>query len=87
MPIIAKYPANSLHTVTNIENTRFDSDSKKIMVDYMEHNKQYVRFGTVFGLDGIKRIMAKSVFNLIKRTELHFTFSKEQAIEWLLKQE
>ena len=87
MPIIAKHPANSLYTITNIENTRFDTDSKKTMADYMEHNKKYVRSGAVFGLDGIKRIMAQSVLNLIKRTEMHFAFSKEQAIEWLLKQE
>jgi len=87
MPIIAKYPTNSLYTITNIENTRFDSDTKKIMADYMDHNKQYVRFGAVFGLDGIKKIMAKSIFAMSKRKDLYYAFSKEQAIEWLQKQE
>jgi len=86
LPIIEKYPPDSLYTITNISDTRFDSVSKKIMAGYMEHNSRYVKYGAVIGLDGIKKIMAKSAFRLSGRTNMHFAFSKEQATEWLLEQ-
>ena len=86
-PVIAKHPENSLYTITNVENIRFDTKSKEIVAEYMTHNKPYVRFGTVIGIDGIKKIMINAIFALSGRSNMHFAFTKEQAIEWLLKQE
>ena len=85
-PLIANYPGCSVYTITNIENVRFDTDSKKLFTRYMEHNKPYVKYGAVFGLDGIKKIMASTVFAQSGRKNMVFAFSKEQAIELLLKQ-
>ena len=87
MPVIEKYPLNSLYTITNVENTRFDSESKNSLRDYLKHNSLYVKYGTVIGMDGIKKIMAKSMFQVAGRTNMHFAFTKEQAIEWLMKQD
>jgi len=86
-PIIAKYPPMSLYTITNVENIRFDSGSKEIVANYMRNNKPYVKHGAVIGLDGIKKIMISSLFKLSGRGDLHFAFSKEQAVEWLLEQD
>ena len=85
--VIAKYPPNSLYTITHIDSVKFDSELKKIIAEYMGHNKLYVKYGVVIGLDGIKKIIAKSIFKICGRTNMHFAFSKEQAIEWLLQQE
>ena len=87
MPEIAKYPENSLYTITNVDNIRFDTKSKEIVAQYMVSNKPYVRFGSVIGIDGIKKIMINAIFTLSGRNNMHFDFTKEQAIEWLLKQE
>jgi len=87
MAAIKKYPHHSLNTITNIENMRIDSDSKGIMTEYMAHNKPFVKFGVITGMDGIKKVMANSVFKAVGRTNMSFAFSREQAIEMLLKKE
>ena len=85
--VVASYPERSLYTITNIENVRFDTNTKEIVANYMEHNKPYVKYGVVVGLDGIKKILVQTVMKLSGRQNMHFAFTKEQAIEWLLKQE
>jgi hypothetical protein len=84
-PIIEKYPEHSLYTITNIENIRYDSESKKLMVDYLEHNKPFVKFGAVIGLDGINKLMVTMSLKLSGRNDLVFAFTREQAVELLLK--
>ena len=86
-PLIAKYPKNSIHMINNIEDIRFDSKSKEIMIEYAEHNKPYIKYVVVIGLDGIKKIMIKNIFEIIGRDNVHFAFSKEKAIEWLLERD
>ena len=86
-PTISKYPENSLYTITNVESIRFDSESKEIVAQYMARNKPYVKYGAVIGLDGIKKIMINAIFALSGRKNMHFAFTKEKAIEWLLERE
>jgi len=86
-PVVAKYPPLSLYTITNVENVRFDSASKEFVARYMVHNKPYVKYGALIGIDGIKKIMTNMVLALSGRNNLEFTFTKEQAIELLLKKE
>jgi hypothetical protein len=84
MAAIAKYPENSLYTITNIKGIRFDSESKKRMETYMTHNKPYVKHGAVLGMNGVLKTMGNTMFKLIGRTNLRFMYSREQAVEWLL---
>jgi len=84
--IIAKYPTGTLYTISNIENVRFDTSAKKITIKYLEHNKPYVKCGAIIGLDGVKKIMVSLVFRLSGRDNMTFAFTKEQAIELLLKE-
>ena len=86
-PQIAKYPECSLYTITNIENVRLDSKSKRIVAEYMAHNKPYVKHGAVIGLDGIKKMFAQTIMKMSGRDNMHFVFTKEQAIDLLLKQD
>ena len=86
MPEIAKYPENSLYTITDISDVRLDSESKHIFTECMKHNSRYVKFGAVIGVDGIKKIIVNSALKLSERTNMHFAFSKEKAIEWLTAQ-
>ena len=86
-PTVSKYPEHSLNTITNIENVRIDSESKNIVAQYLEHNKPYVKYGAVIGLDGIKKILISTALKLSGRKDLLFAFTKEQAIDLLLKQQ
>jgi hypothetical protein len=83
-PLIRKYAEHSLHTITNIEGVRFDSRTKKINADWMTHNKPYVKYGVVIGVDSIKQIMVNAIFTLSGRTNMGFASTKEAAVEWLL---
>jgi hypothetical protein len=84
--IITNYAEQSLYTITNIENVKFDSKTKELVAKWTEHNKPYVKFGAVTGVDGIKKIMVNMIFTMSKRANMTFASSKEKAIEWLLKQ-
>jgi hypothetical protein len=53
----------------------------------MAFNKPYVKCGAVIGMDGIKKMMIKTIMNVSRRPDLEFFFSKEEATEWILKQE
>jgi len=86
-PIIAEHEEHSLYTITNIEDVRFDSKSKGLIVSFLVHNKPYVKYAAVIGLDGIKKMMVSTAAKLSGRGNIHFAFTKEQAIEWLLKQD
>ena len=85
--IIAKYPENSLYKITNVAGVRFDSEIKEMLVDYVSHNKPYVKSGVIIGVDGIKKITINSIYKITERTNMLFAFSKEQAIDLLLKHE
>jgi len=83
---ITKYAEHSLFTITNIRGVKFDSETKTIVAVWMEHNKPYVKYGAVIGFDGIKKIMVNAIFKICGRKNMVFSSSKEQAIEFLLKQ-
>ena len=84
---IKKYLHQSVYTITNIENIRFDSNSKELISDFLKNNAPYVKCGVIIGLDGIKKMMIKTVMKLSGRTNLYFAFTKEGAIDWILRQE
>jgi hypothetical protein len=81
-----KYAECSLHTITNIRGVSYDTETKRLVAEWMSYNKPYVKYGTVIGFDGIKRIMANAVFKISGRKNMTFVSNKEQAIEWLLRQ-
>jgi len=86
-PVIALSPENTLFTITNIADVRVDTNSKDIIVKYLEHNRPYVKCGAVIGTDGIKNMLLKTIMKLSGRSNIHFCFTKEQAVKWLLQQE
>jgi len=51
----------------------------------MAHNKPYVKYGAVIGVDGIKKIMVNAIFKLCGRDNMTFISSKDAAVKWLLK--
>jgi hypothetical protein len=85
--IIVKYPEQSVHTIVNIENIIFDTETKEIAGNCMRHNAPYVKYGSVIGLDGIKKIMVNAVFTFSGRKNMRFFYTREQALDWLLQQD
>jgi hypothetical protein len=85
-PVIEKYADHSLYTITNIEAVKFDTKTKKIVAEWMEHNKPYVKYGAVIGMDSIKKIMVNAIFALSGRKNMTSASTKEDAIAWLVRQ-
>ena len=83
--LIRQYPENSVYMILNIANITFDTETKKIAVEGMTYNRPYVKYGTIIGVDGMKKMMFNAVLKVSGRDVAIF-FSKEQAIAWLLKQ-
>jgi hypothetical protein len=84
-PIVSKHPERSLHTITNIEGVRYDTTTKKIVAEWMSHNKPYVKYGVIIGMDGIKRIMVNAILKMSGRINMSSASTKEEAVEWLLE--
>jgi hypothetical protein len=84
---IRKYPEHSLYTITNIKGVKFDSDTKEIVAAWTKFNKPYVKYGVVLGMDGIRKIMVNAVFAMSGRQNMSSASTREQAVEWLLKQD
>jgi len=84
--VIVKYPMHWLLTITNITNIKFDTSVKEAVAEWMVFNKPFVISGAVIGVGGIKKIMADAVFTASGRSNMKIFRTREQAIEWLLKQ-
>ncbi|MCL2627346.1 MAG: hypothetical protein FWD44_01440 [Oscillospiraceae bacterium] len=82
-PLIKKYPYNSIYTITNIEDVALSANSHDIISGWVEHNKPYVKFGVVYGVDGIKKVLGKTLKIVTGRKNLVYLSSKEEAIEYL----
>ena len=83
-PIISKYPPKSIYTITNFEQLHFNKDSKALITPYTEANKPYVIAGALIGLDGLKKVMASSIFAMSGRKDLAILSTKEEAIQHLM---
>jgi len=83
-PLIAKYPENSLYIITSVAGIMFDTESKSILIEYMEHNNNYVKACAIIEMDGMTKVVAASVAKLAGRSNVHFAFTRDQAIVWLL---
>ena len=85
-PVISKYPELSLYSITNIANTRFNPKIRGLILDYLKHNKRYVKYSVIIGIDGIKKLMIDTLIKLSGRDNISCAFCKENAIEWALRQ-
>jgi len=86
-PVISKYPPKSIYTVTNFEKLHFNKDSKSLITPYTEANKPYVIAGVIIGMDGLKKVMANTIFSMSGRKDLTILATKEEAIQHLVNLE
>jgi len=83
-PVISKYPPHSVYTITNFDNLHFNKESKNLINPYAEANKPYVIAGAIIGMDGLKKVMANTIFSVSGRKDLAILSTKEEAIQHLL---
>ena len=80
---IVAYPENSVYSLANVDGILFDSETKRIIIQWMTFNQPYVRYGAVVGVDGIKKIMITSILKLTKRENVRMFATYDDALDWL----
>jgi hypothetical protein len=83
--IIGAEPENSLLTLTNVTNMRFDYDSSQTIIDFSKHNKPYIKAAAVIGISGIQTVILNSVKISTKR-EFAIFDDIEKAKDWLAEE-
>ena len=86
-PILEKYSENSIYLIVNAALVRLDSNSKSSTMRYIEKIKPLIKCAAILGTDGVKKLMIKAAVKTGGHQKIYFAFSREKAIEWLLKQE
>lgn len=82
--IICARPENSILTLTDVTNARFNQEVGEGMKQFTLHNKPYVKAGAVVGITGLKRIIFNAVMAFSQRKLEPFD-DREQAAEWLIR--
>jgi len=75
-------PEQSVLTLTDVSNTRFDDKVAQAMKAFTVHNKPYVAAAAVVGVTGIKKIIFEAVV-LFSRRKLQTFDTIDQAKDWL----
>jgi hypothetical protein len=80
--VISAKPMNSLLTLTDVTNARFDEAVNSGMKEFTAHNRPYVKAAAVVGITGLKKVIFGAVMAFSKRNIASFD-DAEQAKCWL----
>jgi len=81
--VISARPENSLLTLTDLTNARFNEEVGEGMKQLTAHNRPYVKAAAVVGITGLKKIIFGAVLAFSKRNIESFD-DVEQAKKWLV---
>ncbi|MDR2577628.1 MAG: hypothetical protein LBC70_02295 [Chitinispirillales bacterium] len=80
-PAVMKYKKQTVYAITNVDGIRFDSETKRIVAEWMEHNAPYIKYSVITGMDGMKKLMLNSILAISGRYNVGIASTKEQAVE------
>lgn len=83
--VIAAQPEQSLRTLTDVTDLKFNADAAEAMKEFAKHNKPYVAAAAVVGVTGLKQIIYNAVVRFTGRNLVAFD-SSGQAKDWLATQ-
>ncbi|MCL2182890.1 MAG: hypothetical protein FWB85_05400 [Chitinispirillia bacterium] len=84
--LISKYEPKSVYVLTS-HLTFFDTKTKEISAGWIIHNKPYVIASALVDINGLTRMVAKSIYKQAGREFATPFTTKEEAIQWLLTQD
>ena len=58
---VAGQPLNSLYTLSDITDSRYDRDVTAALQDLAKHNKPYVIAGAAVGVSGLQKVVFRSI--------------------------
>jgi len=84
---ITKYAPGSVFTISNMTNAVLSKNTHDIIADWVTHNKPYVKYGAVYGVDFAMKTIGKTVGIVTQRLNLVYVATKDEAIKQLLNME
>jgi len=85
MELITKYPPKSVYVITS-RMEFFDTRTKEICSDWITFNKPYVVASALVSIDGLTRMVAKSIYKKAERDLAPPFTTMDEAVAWLLTQ-
>lgn len=82
--VIQSQEEDSVYSLVNIENIRYNSELVKTIKDVVKSNKPYVKAASIHGLSTLTQIMFKSVI-LFTGRDIYPVSSLGEGKEWLFK--
>ncbi len=80
-----KEPLKSLRLLTDVTNAHYDSAGVAAIKEFSKAATPYMKASAIVGVDGLKRIIVRSLIMLTGR-DIRLFDTREQALDWLASQ-
>lgn len=81
--IIDQQPEKSVLALLNVKNTNFSPKVTQTLKEYAKANTPYMKFAAVYGIEGLKEILFKSVMLFTGRKNIAIFKTLEEAKDFL----
>lgn len=80
---VARQPTNSLFTLSDISDSRYDRDVTSGLQELAKHNKPYVIAGAAVGVSGLQKVVFRSILAFSGRKNIKLFDDRAAAMDWL----
>lgn len=84
--VIRSQPEKSVLALLNVKNAKFDTAVTSALKAFAKGNEPYIKFAALYGIEGLKEIIFKSVLAFTGRKNLVLCKTLEEAKDVLAKQ-
>lgn len=81
--VICRMPKNSVLTLVDVTDVKYDEKFRELSQDLAEHNKPYVLAGAVVGVSGWRKLLFLTTAKFTGRNNLHLFDDLDKAKDWL----
>jgi len=82
---IRQQPPKSVLIITNVKETKFDTEIANTIKEYARHNTPYIKASSLVGVSGWAKIILTAVKTITGR-DFHLAETVDEAKEWLISQ-
>jgi hypothetical protein len=82
--VIQRYPREKLiFFIINVEGVMYDSETKALIVEWLDYTRSYTWVGAMIGMDSTKRLMMNSILKVSGQDNIKFFRTRDDAMVWL----
>jgi hypothetical protein len=82
---ISQSPLKSVLIITNVKDTRFDTEIANLIKEYTNDNTPYIKSSCVVGISGWQKVIFTAIKTVTGR-HFHLADTMDEAKEWLVNQ-